>query len=236
MKAPVLLVLHQEQSTPGRVGQYLAKMGYPLDIRRPRFGDPLPETMAEHAGAVIFGGPQSANDPDDFIRREIDWIGVPLKEGKPYLGICLGAQMFARHLGERVGYHEEGKAEIGYYPIYPTLAAREICDWPDVVYQWHREGFDVPRGAELLASGDIFKNQAFRYGSGYGVQFHAEVTHAMMCRWTTRGHARMEMPGARSRAEHFADRPVYDGAIRAFLWNFLERWLEPAVPLKMAAE
>ena len=71
MLKPVLLVLHQEHSSPGRVGQVLSKLGYPLDIRRPRFGDPLPPTMEAHAAAVIFGGPNSANDPDDFIKREI---------------------------------------------------------------------------------------------------------------------------------------------------------------------
>ena len=96
---PVLAVLHQEHSTPGRVGHYLAKLGVPLDIRRPRFGDPLPETLAEHAGAVIFGGPQSANDNDDFVRREIDWIGVPLAEKKPFLGICLTIPPLVRSQG-----------------------------------------------------------------------------------------------------------------------------------------
>ncbi|MGA7972017.1 MAG: glutamine amidotransferase, partial [Pseudolabrys sp.] len=96
MLKPVLIILHQEHSSPGRVGQALSQRGYPLDIRRPRFGDPLPETMADHAGAVIFGGPQSANDEDDFIKRETDWIGVPLRDEKPFLGICLGAQMMAR--------------------------------------------------------------------------------------------------------------------------------------------
>ena len=60
---PVLIVLHQETSTPGRVGNALRALGHPLDIRRPRFGDPLPETLDGHAGAVIFGGPMSANDP-----------------------------------------------------------------------------------------------------------------------------------------------------------------------------
>src|SRR5437763_13102601 len=72
MTEKVLLVLHQEQSTPGRVGYALRERGYELDIRRPRFGETLPTTMAEHAGAVIFGGPQSANDPDDFIKAEVD--------------------------------------------------------------------------------------------------------------------------------------------------------------------
>ena len=65
---PVLIVLHQETSTPGRVGNALRALGHPLDIRRPRFGDPLPDTLDRHAGAVIFGGPMSANDPDPFVR------------------------------------------------------------------------------------------------------------------------------------------------------------------------
>ena len=231
----VLIVLHQEQSTPGRVGLALRDRGYELDIRRPRFGDPLPATMAEHAGAVIFGGPQSANDSDDFIKAEIDWIGVPLRENKPYLGICLGAQMLAKQLGERVFPHPEGKAEVGYYPVRPTPAGRAICDWPAYQYQWHREGFDLPRGCELLAEGDIFRTQAFRAASGFAIQFHAEVTHAMMCRWTTRGAARMELPGAKPRHEHFADRPAYDHGIRAWLSGFLDHWLAIGQPQQLAA-
>ena len=104
MLQPILIVLHQEHSTPGRVGNALRQFGYPLDVRRPRFEDPLPQTMAEHAAAIIFGGPMSANDDTDFIRREIGWIAVPLKENKPFLGICLGAQMFAHHLALSVSW------------------------------------------------------------------------------------------------------------------------------------
>src|SRR4030081_3850171 len=51
---PVLIVLHQETSSPGRVGNVLRALGHRLDIRRPRFGDPLPKTLDGHAGAVIF--------------------------------------------------------------------------------------------------------------------------------------------------------------------------------------
>ncbi len=197
-----------------------------MDIRRPRYGDRLPETLAKHAGAVIFGGPMSANDPDGFIRDEIEWIKVPLRENKPFLGICLGAQMLARHLGAAVGLHPDGRAEVGYYPIEVTPAGHAVVEtWPDVVYQWHREGCSLPAGAKLLAAGDVFKVQAFRYAeAAFGIQFHAEVTHAMMCRWTTLGHERLALPGAKSRTEHFADRPVYDLAIRTWLSDFLDRW------------
>jgi len=231
MTRPVLIVLHQEQSTCGRVGHYFQARGIPLDIRRPRYGDPLPDTLAAHSGAIIFGGPMSVNDPDGYIRTEIEWISVPLGESKPFLGICLGAQMLARHLGARVAFHPEGKAEVGYYPIRITPAGRSVMEtWPAVVYQWHREGFDLPAGAELLAEGEIFKVQAFRYGrAAYGIQFHAEVTHAMMCRWTTRGRDRLALPGAKPRNQHFVDRPVYDLAIRTWLSDFLDRWCALAV-------
>jgi GMP synthase (glutamine-hydrolysing) len=224
---PVLIVLHQETSTPGRIGNALRLLGHPLDVRRPRFGDPLPATLDHHAGAVIFGGPMSANDPDDYVRREIDWIAVPLKEDRPLLGICLGAQMLAVQLGARVAPHPEGRAQIGYYPVNPTAAGRAICaaDWPDHVYHWHREGFELPDGTELLAEGTDFPVEAFGIGNAFGFQFHPDVTYAMMHRWTTRGHARFELPGARPCGEHFAQRAVHDVCERAWLKDFLDGWL-----------
>ena len=236
---PVLIVLHQETSSPGRVGNALRALGHGLDIRLPRFGDPLPETLDAHAGAVILGGPMSANDPDDYVRREIDWIAVPLKEQRPFLGICLGAQMLARHLGARVAPHPEGRVEIGYYPIRATAAGRRICPhWPDHVYHWHREGFELPSGAELLAEGGDFPMQAFRLDNAFGLQFHPDVTYAMMHRWTTRGDSRLELPGARPRHHHFADRAVHDVTERAWLRQFLDDWLArmPSSIMSEAAE
>ncbi|MCC7348760.1 MAG: glutamine amidotransferase [Variibacter sp.] len=227
-KLPVLIVLHQEHSTPGRVGLALERLGHRLDIRRPRFDDPLPETLEHHAGAVVFGGPQSANDADAFIRREIDWMNVPIAEQKPLLGICLGAQMMARTLGARVFCHVDQHAEVGYYPVRPTAEGRAVQNpWPTAVYQWHRDGFELPPGAVMLAEGgEKFPVQAFRYGlAAFAIQFHPEVTHAMMCRWTIRGAARFALPGAKSRAEHFADRPVHDYTVRQWLAGFLDHWL-----------
>src|SRR5690606_15950273 len=142
----ILIVLHQELSSPGRVGQLLQRSGFTLDIRRPPLGDPLPETLAEHEGAVVFGGPMSANDQDEFVKREIDWLEVPLREEKPFLGICLGAQMLVKHLGGTVRSHDDGLVEIGWYPIRATEAGRKMMHWPEMVYQFHREGFSLPSG------------------------------------------------------------------------------------------
>lgn len=178
----------------------------------------------------------SANDPDEFIRREIDWISVPLREQRPFLGICLGAQMLARQLGARVAPHPEGRAQIGYYPIRPTAAGLEVCPhWPDHVYHWHREGFELPSGAELLAEGSDFPVEAFQLDHAFGLQFHPDVTYAMMHRWTTRGDARLELPGARPRHHHFADRAVHDASERAWLKQFIEGWLA-RVPFSVMSE
>jgi GMP synthase (glutamine-hydrolysing) len=221
-KRPVLIVLHQERSSPGRVGQLLLEKGLNLDIRRPVLGDPLPSTLDAHSGAVVFGGPMSANDNDDYVRREIDWLAVPLSENRPFLGICLGAQMLVRHLGGTVAPHQEGLTEIGWYPLQATDKGRALLDWPDMVYQFHREGFDLPDGAELLASGHHYPNQAFRYAeNAWGIQFHGELTRAMMHRWVVHGAHRFELPGAQMGKAHLDGRLQHDGPLRAWMDNFL---------------
>ena len=226
----VLIVLHQEHSTPGRVGLALKAMGARLDIRRPSLEEPLPKTLADHDGAVVFGGPMGANDSADWIRREIDWFAVPLAETKPLLGICLGAQMLARKLGARVFSYEDKRSEIGYFPIQPKEAADRLCAerFPRSVYQWHSDGFDLPVGAELLATGgQDFPNQAFRYGgSAVALQFHPEVNYHMMCRWTLRGAERLSRPGAQQRPGHLGGWFQHDGRVAAWLEAFLPAWLE----------
>lgn len=222
----ILVVLHQENSSPGSIGQELVRRGYKLDIRKPRFGDSLPKTMENHAAAVIFGGPMSANDPDAFVHKEIDWIGVPLAEEKPFLGVCLGAQMMVKNLGGTVAPNRNGLVEIGYYPLEATDEGRDMMDWPNRVYQWHNEGFDLPRDCVRLARGKTYENQAIRYGkNAYGIQFHPELTHQMMVRWTTRGAPRMSLPGAQNRADHFAGRFIYERSVKRWLSNFMDLWI-----------
>lgn len=223
-RGPILIVLHQERSSPGRVGQMLRAAGFGLDIRRPVLGDPLPETLDNHAGAIVFGGPMSANDEEpEGLRREIDWLEVPLRENRPYLGICLGAQMLARHLGACVGPHADGLAEIGWYPLHPTDEGAQLMDWPRMVYHFHREGFDLPAGATLLATADDYENQAFRYGeNAWAVQFHGELTRAMMQRWVVHGAPRFQLPNAQPGRDHLEGRMVHDGPLRQWLGDFLD--------------
>lgn len=227
----ILLIIHQQTSDPGGVGRILQARGYELDIRCPSIQDELPATMDNHDAAVIFGGPMSANDSETlpFIRTELDWIPTALDSGKPFLGICLGAQLLARVLGATVAPRPDGLAEIGYFPLEPTLAGQDYFGSALNVYHWHHEGFELPKGAVLLAKGENFVNQAFRYGdTAYGLQFHGEMTTEIMDRWMTLGADQLTLPGAQSRDEQMQKHSLYGSATENWLQGFLHLWLGAA--------
>ncbi|MBL8258289.1 MAG: glutamine amidotransferase [Candidatus Competibacteraceae bacterium] len=224
----VLLVMQAADASPGRCRRLLRQRGYRLEYGYPQAGQPLPADMSGYAGAVVFGGPMSANDDDRLpgIRAQLDWIPRALASGRPFLGVCLGAQLLARALGATVKPHPQGRAEIGYFEVRPTRAGHALFDAPLQVYHWHREGFDLPAGAELLARGDRFPHQAYRYGANaFGVQFHPEVTRRILEAWLVDGAAELTAPGAQSAAEQRDRHARYDAALDRWFDGFLESWL-----------
>ena len=225
----VLAILHQAHSTPGRIGCFLNAIGVQIDICRPSLGESLPQTLDNHDGVIVFGGPMSANDAQPWIDSEIAWLETPLRAQKPLLCICLGAQMLARTLGARVYNHADRRGEVGYFPIVPEAGADDLCaaPFPRHVYQWHFDGFDLPDGAQLLASGGgDFPAQAYRYGERtVALQFHPEVTFAMMCRWTINGHERLALPGAQPRQHQLDGWRRHDAPVAKWSRTFLRQWL-----------
>lgn len=224
----ILVVVHQETSNSGLVGEKLKARGYQLDIRCPALGDALPQRMAEYTAAIVFGGPMSANDDNTlpFIRTELDWIPSVLAAQIPYLGICLGAQLLARVLGGKVSPHPQEKGEIGYFSLCPSGTGNRYFPHSMMVYQWHREGFTVPQGAIALATGDTFPNQAFRYGeTAIGLQFHPEITQTLINLWTVRAADQLTLPGAQPRDLHFLNHERFGSTVDRWLDNFLNEWL-----------
>ena len=229
----IIAVFHGRDSTPGKVGERLVARGFEIDPRCPCHGDPLPADLSRYSAAIVFGGPQSANDDHDpGIRAELDWIeGAALPSGKPLLGICLGAQQIARVLGARVGPHAEGLVEIGYYEVRPTGHCARFMAGPTMFYQWHEETFDIPRDAVHLAENEMFPGQAFRYREHvYGVEFHPEMTREMIESWcgSDEGSARLDRPNAQGRAVHVEGYARYSGASDRWLDAFLDIFLPPS--------
>jgi GMP synthase (glutamine-hydrolysing) len=231
MMERVLLVRHVIRKHHDRLSNMLTGLGLRLDSCCPASGDPLPPSSHPYDIVVVYGGAESANDTTNcpYIHREIDWIGRWVSQDRPFLGICLGAQLLARALGAKVQGHPLGLAEIGYVRIEPTASTNGFLEEPRYFYQWHREGFDVPRGAERLASSQTFPNQAFRYGKRvYGLQFHPEVTPQIIRAWMTELGAMLSDPGAHSRRQQLLDFQRFDALTREWLSCFLALWLSDA--------
>ncbi|NET07672.1 MAG: glutamine amidotransferase [Symploca sp. SIO2B6] len=228
----VLFIFHKATTNPGPVGQILSQRSYQIDIRALNQGDSLPHTMDEHEAVISFGGSMSVNDSETlpFIGTELNWIPTVLESGKPFLGICLGAQLLARSLGAKVALHPERKVEIGYHPIIPTGAGSKYFDSHLSFYHWNSEGFELPSGAVKLASGERFKNQAFRYGdNAYGVQFHPEISKNVLVEWAATKDSEIErklkLPGAQSWEEQIEKHSQYAPLVENWLNDFLSLWL-----------
>ena len=222
----ILLIVHQKKSVAGHIGTLLSNLGYNLDKRCPCIGDPLPQNIENYAAVVVFGGPMSANDcAMEGIKKELDFIPDVLKLKMPFLGLCLGGQLLARVLGAKVSPHELGHIESGFTKIYPTKIGEDWFAESDIFYQWHREGFNVPDGAQLLAKGDKFPNQAFVYGSNaIATQFHPEITRDMIDRWTMHGAHRLNRPGAQPRQAQVKGWEVYNQQIDLWSKSLLNRF------------
>lgn len=141
---------------------------------------------------IILGGPMSVRDEEryPFLKWEKAIIRAAVKEQLPILGICLGAQLIAAATGAEV--YSGNVQEIGWYPIAMTPEGQMdsifgyLPEKP-TVFQWHSDGFDLPKGAQRLASSLHYDNQAFRIGKNvYGLQFHLEATPKMIEQWMER--------------------------------------------------
>ncbi len=230
-----LLIVHQESSDAHRITSFLEALGFAIDRRCRKTGDPLPDSLNDHAAVVSLGGPMSANDGADHatraIRQELALIPKVLATGTPFLGICLGAQLLAKALGARVSKHPQGHRESGYYRIEPTAEGRHYFPKPMMFYQWHSEGFELPQDAVLLATGEIFPAQAFRYGDhAYGLQFHPDLSQATIADWATQYAKSLTIPGTRPPQTHLDDGRVHDPAVARWLRQFMTQVLRPGDP------
>lgn len=226
MSGRVLLLRHMRESRPDRVMQWLTRRDIRYRELCPAAGDSLPAASQDIAAVVVFGGTQSANDDGfDYIGRELEWIRNWVQTGRPYLGLCLGGQLLARALGAGVGPHPSGEHEIGFFPVYPASRGNGFLETAMYMYQWHKEGFDVPARAQPLAYGDAFVAQAFCYGErAYGLQFHPEVTAAVICSWLDEAGHMLIFPGAHAADRQLTDSQQFIEPMNRWFDKFLADW------------
>lgn len=190
----------------------------------------LPEDKLQSTDLLILlGGPISANEEKDypFLRELHAGVAQRINASGPSLGICLGAQIMARALGAAV--QPAKSKEIGWSTLQLTATGRNSClrhlDNVPVLH-WHGETFELPEGAEYLASTPACLNQAFSIGDHLlGLQFHPEVTAEGLESWYI-GHtvelsrADIDIPSLRRDSRQYAP------SLRAVADTLFTEWLE----------
>ncbi len=190
----ILVIQHVASEGLGTLVDEMKKFNFTPEIFMVSHDAIFPSSikLEEYGGLVILGGPMGVYEEEKYpwIKKELLVIQEALRQKKPILGICLGAQMLAKAAGGRV--YRGKQAEIGWFPI-------RLDDWfykrnplffqidhtiPHVVFQWHADTFDIPTDAYRLAWNDDYPSQAFCFqGNAIGLQFHVEVDEAMVRNW-----------------------------------------------------
>jgi GMP synthase (glutamine-hydrolysing) len=171
----------------------LAEAGYSIEYHDIGVDPWNQDALARADLLIVLGGPIGVYETDayPFLADEVAVVRRRLDAGAPTLGICLGAQIMAAALGARVA--PTGTKEIGFATVDLTEAGQNspLRHLNGVaVLHWHGDMFEIPEGAQRLASTPICANQAFAIGStALGLQFHLEVDATIgFERWLI-GHA-----------------------------------------------
>lgn len=184
MSRPFLILQHVACEPAAAYEDALSERGLGTTIVRAD-QDELPDWWA-FSGIIAMGGPMGACDPLPWLDREKEYIAESVRAGLPYWGVCLGAQLLAAALGSDV--MPADSPEIGVLPVELSSAATEdpvFRNAPDrfMALHWHSDTYVRPEGATHLASSEAIREQAFRVGRAYGLQFHLEVPVALAEEW-----------------------------------------------------
>jgi GMP synthase (glutamine-hydrolysing) len=210
---PRLLVFQHVAVEPlGTLDELIRARGHRIRFHNfERDPDAQPE-VDRYRGLIVLGGPMNVEDQHrrPHLKTELLAIERALTQGKPVLGICLGAQLLAHVLGAPVSRHAQ--AEIGWYDLHVSAAGRSDTVLSAAgerlpVFQWHAYSYDLPRDATHLASSATCEQQAFRFGTNaYGFQFHLEADAAVIERWLQLPSFRTELAAAGLRTDEQAIR------------------------------
>ncbi|CAN7694793.1 glutamine amidotransferase [Acidovorax sp. LjRoot118] len=188
-----LVLRHVPFEDLGLLAPVLQQRGYSVRTHDAGVG-PLEDSLhPEPDLLVVLGGPIGAFDETayPFLADTLALLRERLARRLPVLGICLGAQLMARALG--AGVAPMGHKEIGFAPLALTPGGERSVLAPlaqgTPVLHWHGDQFEIPPGAENLATTPLCPHQAFAVGThALALQFHLEADLSRIEQWLV-GHA-----------------------------------------------
>jgi GMP synthase (glutamine-hydrolysing) len=186
---PVLFVRNDTFETFGIAPRAFETSGVQVQVFDAVDADAPRPSLEDVSGVVMFGSSYNVDDTDrhPFLKEVRDLTREAVERGMPYLGICLGAQVLARALDRPAP--PAPVREVGFEPVHPTpsTAGDPLLSHyaeGDLVFQWHQDTFELPEGAELLATADAVALQAYRVGDvTWGVQWHFEIDRGEIETW-----------------------------------------------------
>lgn len=166
---------------PAAIEKWLMGRGHSLSVTKLYQNESLP-TQNDFDWLIVMGGPMGVDDIEQYpwLKNERKFILNSIESGKCILGICLGSQLIAAALGAKVKKNKY--REIGWFDITRSEQIKETIlgdIWPESieVFHWHGDTFEIPVGAQRLASSEACSNQGFILNNKIiGLQFHLEVT------------------------------------------------------------
>jgi GMP synthase-like glutamine amidotransferase len=181
-----LVLANSGDDDPGYVGERLVERGYDLDLAYRDKDDPIELGAADVI--VLLGSDWSVywDRVAPQVQREAELIRAASEDDTPILAICYGAQIMSHALGGSV--KRSDIVEIGWFDIQsddPALTP------PGLWFEYHVDTFTPPDDAEVFAS-TAAGPQAYRLGRMLALQFHPEVTPAIIQRWGREGLADAE--------------------------------------------
>ncbi len=150
--------------------QRLAKLGVFSVVADPASVTADDVKKAAPAGIILSGGPASVFDEPPPFDNAIFDLGIPT------FGVCLGFQMWAKHVGAQVTPHE--KREFGVHTFNKKSNDPLFEGIPDASKVLETHGDSIEEGNALVNLGgtDNAPVAAGRKDHLWGVQFHPEVT------------------------------------------------------------
>jgi GMP synthase (glutamine-hydrolysing) len=234
MQRSAVVLRHVPFEDLGLLAPIMRREGWEVSFRDAAVDD-LSRDLADAGLLIVLGGPIGAYETEayPFLKSELALLEYRLARDLPVLGICLGSQLMARALGSRV--FAGPVKEIGWGRVELTEAGAASCLGPladddAVVLHWHGDSFDLPSGAQRLASNQHYENQAFAWRrNALALQFHLEADPGRLEQWYV-GHAAELAAAGRSVADlRTATARLAEG--RALLADrVFTRWLREVGP------
>jgi GMP synthase (glutamine-hydrolysing) len=194
MTGRVAFLQHSESDLPGILGDRARELGFcTRSFRADHGATALPPPESFDLLVVMGSNESTTNRSLEWIRDERQLVADAVAAEIPVLGICFGGQLLAQVLGGQV--RRARKPEIGWLEVDTDDPARVPAGpW----LAWHEDAFTAPPGADEVARTEVSLH-AYILGIQTGVQFHPEVTAAIVRPWVDHARARGQLP--RSEAE-----------------------------------